>query len=132
MLPPDADESESLQTFYRQLKRVRFTEPALKAACERGRCARPPFIPARDGDEELAKLAALHRELQRDAGDRPYICPVNVAQAFLNLRWPSQANYLNHVLEEEKVIECVERGAPNKPGQKGKPTFWQYRLSLDE
>jgi hypothetical protein len=132
LLPPDADEAQSLETFYRQLKRVRFTGRALKAACERARRARAPFIPARDGDEDLAKLAVLHRELQRDAGDRPYICPVNVAQEFLNLRWPSQANYLNHVLEEEKVIECVERGAPNKPGQKGKSTFWRYKYPLDE
>ena len=28
MLPPDADEHESLQTFYRQLKRVRLLRPA--------------------------------------------------------------------------------------------------------
>jgi hypothetical protein len=132
LLPPDAEEDESLGTFYRQLKRVRFTEPALQAACHRASSAKPPFIPARDGDDALAKLAALCRELQRDARDRPFICPVNVAQQFLGLRWPSQANYLLHVLEEEKVIECFDRGAPNKPGQKGKPTLWLYKLSIDD
>jgi hypothetical protein len=132
LLPPDADESESLQTFYRQLKRVRFTDTALEAACERAKRSKPPFIPARDGDVELAKLAALCRELQRDALDRLFICPVNVVQRFLNLRWPSQANYLLHVLETEHVIECVDRGAPNKLGQKGKSTKWKYKLSLDQ
>jgi hypothetical protein len=130
-LPPEADEADSLQIFYRQLKRVRFTDAALEAACTRARAAKLPFIPARDGDMEVAKLAALNRELQRDAGDRPYICPVNVAQGFLNLPWPSQANYLLHVLEDEHVIECVDRGAPNKPGQKGKPTMWRYKLPLE-
>jgi hypothetical protein len=132
LLPPDANEAESLERFYRQLKRVRFTDVALKAACERARRATPPFIPAHDGNHELSKLAALHRKLQRIAGDRPYICPVNVAQAFLNLRWPSQANWLNHVLENEHVIECVDRGVPNKPGQKGKPTMWKYKLPLHD
>lgn len=129
LLPPDADEGKALQTFYNQLKRVRFTDAGLKSACERAQKATPPFIPARDGDELVAKLAALCRELQREAGERPFICPVNVVQQFLDLRWANQANYLLHVLEDEKVIECVERGAPNKPGQKGKPTLWRYKLA---
>jgi hypothetical protein len=131
-LPPDADEAKSLQTFYRQLKRVRFTDSALKAACERARKAKPPFLPAHDGNEELAKLAALHRELQRDARDRPYICPIGVVVEFIPVRWRSQAAWLTHVLEEEGVIKCVDRGTPNKVGVKGKPTCWRYVLPLDQ
>jgi hypothetical protein len=131
MLPPDADESQSLQDFYRQLGRVRFTDAGLEAACERARTATPPFIPARDGDIEVAKLAALCRELQRNAGNRPFICSVNVAQRFLGLRWASQANYLLHILEDEKVLECADRGAPNKPGVKGKPTMWRYKFPIE-
>jgi hypothetical protein len=131
LLPPDADESESLQTFYRQLKRARFTSTGLEAACERARTATPPFIPARDGDTEIGRLAALCRELQRDSGNRPFICPVNVVQQFLGLRWPSQANYLLHVLEDEKVLACADRGAPNKKGVKGRPTMWLYELPVD-
>jgi hypothetical protein len=103
----------------------------LEAACERARTGKVPFIAARDGDINIAKLAALCRELQRDAGARPFICPVNVVQEFLGLRWPSQANYLLYVLEDEGVIECIDRGAPNKPGKKGKPTLWRYKFPLD-
>ena len=131
-LASDVNEEELLDTFYRQLKRVRFTETALAGARERARHAKPPFIPARDGDVEVAKVAALCRELQREDLKRPFICPVSVVQDFLNLRSPSSANYLLHVLENEKVIECVDRGAPNKPGQKGKPTFWRYIYPLDQ
>jgi hypothetical protein len=126
MLPPDANQATALSTFYDQMHRVRFTEAGLESACKRARKAKPPFIPARDGDEEVALAAALCRELQRESGERPFICPVNVVQSFLNLRWPSQANYLLHVLETEKVIQCVERGCPNKKGVKGKPSMWRY------
>src|SRR5262249_12097341 len=91
LLPADADESEELKRFYRQLKRVRFADSALEAACERARNAKPPFIPARDGDLAVAKLAALCRELQREARDRPFICPVGVVVDFIPVRWRSQA-----------------------------------------
>jgi hypothetical protein len=129
-LPLDANETESLGKFYDQLQRVRFTDAGLKAACERARTANPPFIPARDGDVHVGKVAALCRELQRDAGQRGFICPVNAVQQFLSLRWPQQANYLLHVLEDEGVIECVDRGAPNEPGKKGKSTMWRYKLPM--
>jgi hypothetical protein len=76
-------------------------------------------------------LASLCRELQREAGERSFICPVNVVQRFLNRRFPEEANRLLHQLERHKVIECVDRGAPNKVGVKGKPTFWRYKLPLD-
>jgi hypothetical protein len=126
MLPPDADEAKSLKTFYRQLDRVRFTESGLSGAMERARTGWLPNIPSLKHNEEAIKLAALARELQREAGkERPFICPVNTAQRFLELRWPEQANYLLHMLESEKVLECVDRGAPNKPGVKGKPTLWR-------
>ena len=131
LLPPDADYGGSLGHFYSQLQRVRFTDAGLKAACERARKATPPFIPARDGDVQVAQLAALCRELQREAGDRLFICPVGVVMQFLALPWRSQAGWLLGVLEDEKVIECVDRGEPNKPGKKGKPTLWRYNLSLD-
>jgi hypothetical protein len=132
LLPPDADESESLETFHRQMQLVRFTDQSLEAACERAASAKPPFIPARDGDEEIERLAALCRELQRESGDKPFICPVSVAQQFLGLRFATAANRLLHELEDEKVIECVERGAPNKKGEKGRPTMWRYKLPLDQ
>jgi hypothetical protein len=129
-LPPDADENEFVQKFFDKLQRVRFTDAGLKAAFERARTAKPPFIAARDGDVQVAQLAALCRELQREAGRRPFICPVSVVMQFLSLRWRSQAGWLLQVLEEEKVIECVERGEQNKPGKKGKPTLWRYNMPL--
>jgi hypothetical protein len=131
LLPPDADQNKSLQKFFDQLLRVRFTDTGLKAACERACQATPPFIAARDGDVEVAKLAALHRELQRDAGNRAYICPIGVVVDFIPVRWRSQAGWLTQILEQEKVIECVDRGLPNKPGKKGRPTLWCYKLPLD-
>jgi Toprim domain-containing protein len=130
LLPIDADESQSFDTFLKQICRVRFTGSSLKAACERARSA-PAFIPALDGNAEATKLAALCRELQREAGTRAFICPVNMAQQFLNLRWPSGAHWLLHQLELNGVIECVDRGAPNKKGEKGKATMWRYKLPID-
>jgi hypothetical protein len=130
-LPPDAKEAESLAKFYRQLKRVRFTETALNGAIERARKATPPFIAARDGDIELARAAALCRELQRNDESRPFICPVTIVVNFVPLRWRPQANYLLHILEDEGVIECVDRGLPHGHGQRGKPTMWRYKLPMD-
>jgi hypothetical protein len=126
LLPLEADESKSFNAFLGQLKRVRFTNQSLKSACERAENSAPPFIPALDGNVEATKLAGLCRELQKDARDRAFICPVNVVQQFLNLRWASGANWLLHQLEMNGVIECVDRGAPNKPGVKGKATLWKY------
>jgi hypothetical protein len=130
VLPSDADRDKSFQVFLRQLTRVRFMFSSLKKACERARTAPPPFIAALDGNNEAMIVAGLCRELQRDAGNRGFICPVNVVQQFLNLRWPAQAHWLLHQLECNGVIECVDRGAPNKPGRKGKPTLWRYKLSI--
>ena len=131
-LPSDVDEAKALATFYRQLTRVRFTDTALQAACERALKSEWPFLAARDGDEKLAKLAALHRELQRDTGAKSYICPVTVIVDFIPVHFRPQANYLNYELEHENVIECVERGSPYMPGRKGKPTYWRYLLPLDQ
>ena len=98
----------------------------------RARRTPPPFIPSLDGNDDAAKLAALCRELQREAGEgRPFICPVNIAQQFLNQRWPEQANWILHQLERNEVIECVDRGVPNKTGKKGKATMWKYKLPID-
>jgi hypothetical protein len=126
MLPAKANYQDTLEKFYRQLTRVRFTESGLEAARERAESADPPLIPARDGDVRIAKLAAFCRELQRNAGKRAFICPVNIAQRFLALPRPAQAAWLLHVLEEEGVLECIDRGAPNKAGERGKPTLWRY------
>ena len=111
LLPPDADENKFVQKFFDKLQRVRFTDSGLKAACERARMAKLPFIPARDGDLEVAKLAALCRELQREAGDRPFICPVGVVLQFLSLQWRSQAGWLLQVVEEEQVMMRGQRRA---------------------
>jgi hypothetical protein len=130
-LPKGSDRDKSLQIFLKQLTRVRFLLGSLKAACERARTAPPPLIPALDGNTEAVAVAALCRELQRDAGERGFICPVNVVQQFLDLRWPAQAHWLLHQLELNGVIECADRGAPNTLGKKGKPTFWRYRFPLN-
>jgi hypothetical protein len=42
----------------------------------------------------------------------------------------SAGHRLPHQLECNGVIECVDRGALNSPGKKGKPTMWQYRLPI--
>jgi hypothetical protein len=131
-LPKDADRDQSLATFMRQLTRVRFMDSSLKAACVRARSAPPPLVPALDGNVEATMLAALCRELQRDAGGRAFICPVNVVQQFLNLRWPVQARWVLHQLELNGVIECVDRGTPNTTGKKGKATMWRYKLPIDQ
>jgi hypothetical protein len=130
LLPQDADESRSFQTFLKQLSRVRFTNNSLKAACERARSA-PAFVPALDGNIEATKLAALCRELQREAQDRSFICPVGTVQQFLGLRWREQGRWLLRQLELNGVIQCVDRGAPNTPGKKGRSTLWRYKLTAD-
>lgn len=61
------------------------------------------------------RAEALHRY----ARGRPFICPVGVVVDFIPVRWRSQAAWLLDILEQEEVIECVDRGAPHKVGQKG-------------
>jgi hypothetical protein len=129
-LPKDADEMKSLNKFYSQMQRARFLKGELDAACERARTLPPPFIPSLDGNEPAIKVAALCRELQRDAGNRAFICPVNILVEFVPVRWPAQASWLLHVLERHKVVACVDRGAPNLPGRKGKSTVWRYLLPM--
>ena len=81
-----------------------------KAAWDRALSARLPNIPSRDGDIQLALLAAFCRELQRDAGDRLFICPLNVVQRFFNLRELAHANNLMQGLEQEGMIRRVQHG----------------------
>src|SRR5262249_26436689 len=126
-LPVDADENKSLNKFYTQLSRVRYLKTELDLACERALQDPLPFIASLDGNDEAIKVAALCRELQRIAGDRGFICPVNIVQQFLGLRWPAQANWLRQLLERHGVIKCVDRGMPNTLGRKGKPTIWRYK-----
>jgi Toprim-like len=130
LLPADATYENALRKFYRQLTRVRFTESGLEAAWGRAQSAEPPFIASWDGDNEIALLASFCRELQRNARDRAFICPVHVVQRLFNLRWPVQATRLLQALEDEDVIKCVDRGAPHLPGKKGKPTLWRYLFSV--
>jgi hypothetical protein len=130
-LPKDADEMKSLKKFYGQMQRVRFLKGELDAACERARTLPPPFIPSLDGNEPAIKVATLCRELQRNAGNRAFLCPVNILVEFVPVRWPAQASWLLHVLERHGVIECVDRGAPNLSGKKGKSTVWRYKLPID-
>jgi len=128
MLPADADEEKTLRKFYGQLRRVRFTTAGLYAACERASTLPLPDIPGLPAN--YLKVAALNRELQRDAGDRPYICPVNKITGFLQLKYPEQANWIQHQLEKADVIHCVGRGEPHRQGRRGKSTLWRYLRPL--
>lgn len=131
LLPPDDDRTKLLEKFYRQINRVRFTESGLEAAWDRAGAATPPFIPAWDGNEKVTLLAAFCRELQRNAGNRAFICPVNVVQRLFNLRFPPQADRLLKALEEEGVIKSVDRGAPHLSGKRGKPTLWRFLYPME-
>jgi hypothetical protein len=50
---------------------------------------------------------------------------------FLPVRWRSQACWLLHVLKNEKVMQCVDRGAPNLTGKKGKATLYRYLYPME-
>jgi hypothetical protein len=89
-----------------------------------------PDIPGLNTNE--LKVAALMRELQRDAGEKSFICPVNVIVAFVPLRFAEQARRILFVLEQTGVIECVQRGAPHMPGKPGKSSIWRYKRSMNE
>jgi hypothetical protein len=128
MLPADATEEKTLRKFYDQLRRVRFTIARLDAASQRARTSPLPDIPGLSIND--LKIAALHRELQREGGDRAYICPVNVIVQFAGLDWPEQARWIQHKLEKAGVIQCFERGAPHTEGKRGKSTLWRYRKPL--
>jgi hypothetical protein len=91
----------------------------------------PPAILGREYDTELAALAAFCRELQRNTGERPFTCPVNIVQRLMRLRFDTVANRLLAELEDEDVIKCVERGAPNLLGKKGKATLWRYLYPME-
>jgi hypothetical protein len=128
MLPQNADEEKSLRKFYKQLTRVRFLPTALVRAIARARSAPLPQLPNLSNDAQL--VALLYRELQRDAGDRGFICPVNTIVEFAGLRWPEQARWIQSVLEKAGVIRCVDRGSPHVTGAPGKSTVWRYLKPL--
>lgn len=128
LLPVDAEFERTLRKFYGQLSRVRFTSGGLSAARERARSAPLPDIPTLS--EPQLRAAALHRELQREAGEASYICPINTIQDFLGQRWPEQARWIQRQLEQAKVILCVKRGIPNAKGFKGTCSFWRYLKEL--
>jgi hypothetical protein len=130
LLPPDADEEKSLAHFYTQIRRVRYLPCALDAARKRASTLPLPDIPGLNTNE--LKVAALMRELQRDAGEKSFICPVNVIVAFVPLRFAEQARRILFVLEQTGVIECVQRGAPHVPGKPGKSSIWRYKRSMNE
>jgi hypothetical protein len=69
--------------------------------------------------KDLQRRAMLCRELHREAGGRSF---GNVAQQFLNLRWPAQAHWLLQQLKLNDVIECVDRGI------KRTSSLWTNRL----
>jgi hypothetical protein len=129
MLPPDADEERSLAHFYKQIRRVRYLPCALDAAIGRARTWPLPDIAGLNTNE--LKVAALMRELQRDAGQKSFICPINVIVSFVPLRFAEQAKRILLVLEKAEVIECVERGAPHMPGKPGKSSIWRYKHSMN-
>jgi hypothetical protein len=126
LLPPDADEERSLRHFYKQLRRVRYLPCALDDAIQRARTMPLPDIPG--ANTNVLKVAALMRELQRDAGDKSFICPVNVIVSFVPLRFAEQAKRVLLVLEKAGVIECVEHGSPHLAGKPGKSSVWRYKL----
>ena len=128
MLPADATEAKTLRKFYDQLRRVRFTTVTLDAACERARTSSLPEIPGLSAND--LRAAALHRELQREAGDGGYICPISVVAKFLQLEWVEQARWIQHKLEKAGVIQCIERGAPHTEGKRGKSSVWRYLQPL--
>ena len=130
MLPPEAEEEKSLAHFYKQIRRVRYLPCALEAALERARTLPLPDIAGLNMN--AVKVAALMRELQRDAQERPFICPVNVIVRFVPLRFAEQAKRILLLLEKATVIECVVRGAPHMPGKPGKSSLWRYRRNIDE
>jgi hypothetical protein len=130
LLPPHADEEKSLAHFYKQIRRVRYLPCALDAALGRARTLPLPDIAGLNTN--ALKVAALMRELQRDAGEKSFICPVNVIVGFVPLRFGEQARRILFVLEETGVIQCVERGAPHMPGKPGKSSIWRYKRSMNE
>jgi hypothetical protein len=130
LLPPHADEEKSLAHFYKQIRRVRYLPCALDAALKRASTLPLPDIPDLNTNE--LKVAALMRELQRDAGEKCFICPVNVIVGFVPLRFAEQARRILFVLEQTGVIECVQRGAPHMPGKPGKSSIWHYKRSINE
>ena len=126
MLPQNADEERSLRKFYKQLTRVRFLPTALARAIARARSAPLPQLPNLSNDAQL--VASLYRELQRDAGDRGFICPVNTIVEFAGLRWPEQARWIQNVLEKAGVISLYGSGVPSRHGRP-----WQVnRLALSQ
>jgi Toprim domain-containing protein len=129
MLPADADFEKSHRRFLDQMGRVRYTDSALKAACERANNSPLPDLPGLL--DTARRVAALYRELQRAAGrGRSFICPVNILVDWVPFRWPEQARLWQARLEKEGVIECAERGAPHVRGKRGKSTLWRYMKPL--
>ena len=98
------------------------------SAADRARRAKVQPFDGYDG-LLLARLAVLCRELQRDAGDQPFRCPVRFVQAFFDLGQVAHASNLLRQLEVRDLIKCVRRGTQTKGDVRGVPSL--YRLNED-
>jgi hypothetical protein len=96
------------------------------SAAERARRTQVEPLRGHDG-ALLARLIAPCRELQRDARDQPFKCPVKFVQHFLCLTSLAHASGLLRKLEHRGVIQCVRRGTVSRGDVKGVATLWRFK-----
>jgi len=99
--------------------------PVSVTAIERAHRAQVQPLPGFQGGL-LAKLIVLLRELQADAGEKAFICPVKLAMHFLQLTSLAHASGLLRSLEYRGILYCVKRGTATRGDVQGTPTLWRF------
>jgi hypothetical protein len=133
-LPAETTEAEAFGDFIDRLRKVRIIPgtagDTLQLAKERVLTFPLPEIPGfPDAPQAMRRIAALHCELQRAAGNAPHFLTAEDAGAFSGLKHKIQANRIQWRLADERfgVLRCVKPGDQHRGG---KPTLWLYLLPI--
>jgi hypothetical protein len=121
-LDPQEGRAEYLGSFRSKFRKVRIIpgqRHALEVAEARARASTLPDIPdAADAPHGWRLLAAVCRELQRQAGGAPFFIGVrDAARIATGKSHPQTGSRILEALEDLGVIRCVKKGAPTIGGK---------------
>lgn len=115
-LDPAKREDEYFAAFVAAIPKVRCPRGSgggtLKTAIERAARIPAPQIPGYPrAPQEWLRIASLHRELQREAGEASYFLTAGAAAEFAGLGYRIQAHRITEALERAGLVQLVRRGS---------------------
>ncbi len=126
-LDPQKDRDGYYTRFIDKIGRVRIPAGGGGGALERAmkRASELPLPELPGVPVTWLKIAALNRELQREAGDSPYFLSCRAAQEFAGFKHHTDANRIQRCLATPRfnVLQIIKRGSQ---GEHGTATQWRY------